>query len=161
MTYDFKLSCILPASAEAVYDAWLDSACHGAMTGAPASIGKRVGEPYSAWDGYIVGKTLELIPGRRIVQSWRSADFGSLDPDSTITVELEPTKTGTRLTLTHAGVPDDQTDYENGGWRDFYFSPMKAYFARENEPQPLGTRSPKPAAQSSARERATRSSGKA
>jgi hypothetical protein len=26
MTYDFKLSCTLPASPEAVYDAWLDSA---------------------------------------------------------------------------------------------------------------------------------------
>ena len=26
MTYDFKLSCTLPASPEVVYDAWLDSA---------------------------------------------------------------------------------------------------------------------------------------
>ncbi len=132
MTYDFKLSCTLPASPEAVYDAWLDSACHSAMTGAPAKIGKRVGDPYSAWDGYIAGKTLELVPGRRIVQSWRTSDFLHGDPNSTITVELEPTKTGTRLTLTHSDVPDDQTDYESGGWRDFYFSPMKAYFAREN-----------------------------
>ena len=122
MTYDFNLSCTLPASPEAVYDAWLDSACHGAMTGAPATIGKRVGEPYAAWDGYITGKTLELVPGRRIVQSWRTSEFEESDPDSTVTVDLEPTKTGTRLT---------QTDYENGGWRDFYFSPMKAYFARE------------------------------
>ncbi len=132
MTYDFKLSCTLPASPEAVYDAWLDSECHSAMTGAPAKIGKRVGDSYAAWDGYIAGKTLELVPGRRIVQSWRTSEFSHRDPDSTITVELEPTKTGTRLTLTHSGVPDDQTDYENGGWRDFYFSPMKAYFAREN-----------------------------
>ncbi len=133
MTYDFKLSCTLPASPEAVYDAWLDSACHGAMTGAPATIGKRVGEPYAAWDGYITGTTLELVPGRRIVQSWRTSEFADADPDSTVAVDLEPTKTGTRLTLTHSGVPDGQTDYENGGWRDFYFSPMKAYFARENQ----------------------------
>ncbi len=150
MTYDFKLSCTLPASPEAVYDAWLNSACHGAMTGSPARIGKRVGEPYAAWDGYIVGATLELVPGRRIVQSWRTSDFASNDRDSTITVELEPTKTGTRLTLTHTGVPDGQTDYENGGWRDFYFSPMKAYFARENRPKPATKRSPRPSAQSSA-----------
>jgi activator of HSP90 ATPase len=132
MTYDFKLSCTLPASPEAVYEAWLDSACHGAMTGAPAAIGGRVGEPYSAWDGYITGKALELVPGKRIVQSWRTSEFEESDPDSTVTIDLEPTKSGTRLTLTHNGVPDGQTDYENGGWRDFYFSPMKAYFAREN-----------------------------
>ena len=69
MTYDFKLSCTLPAGPEAVYDAWLDSAAHSAMTGARAKIVKRVGGPYSAWDGYITGKTVELIPGKRIVQS--------------------------------------------------------------------------------------------
>ena len=132
MTYDFKLSCTLPASPAAVDDAWLDSRRHCAMTGAPAKIGGRVGEPCAAWDSYITGKTLELVPGRRIVQSWRTSDFGEADPDSTIAVDLEPTKTGTRLTLTHSGVPEGQTDYENGGWRDFYFSPMQAYFAREN-----------------------------
>ena len=133
MTYEFKLTCTLPASPEAVYDAWLDSARHSAMTGAPATISNRVGEPYAAWDGYITGRTLELVPGRRIVQSWRTSEFEESDPDSTVTVDLAPTKTGTRLTLAHCGVPDGQTDYENGGWRDFYFSPMKAYFARKNQ----------------------------
>jgi activator of HSP90 ATPase len=131
MTYDFKLTCALPATPEAIYDAWLDSARHTAMTGAPAQIGAGVGDVYSAWDGYIVGKTLELVPGKRIVQSWRTTDFADEDPDSTIAIELEPTGTGARLTLLHCGVPDDHTDYENGGWRDFYFEPMKAYFLGE------------------------------
>jgi uncharacterized protein YndB with AHSA1/START domain len=131
MTYDFKLSCTLPASPEAVYDAWLDSAAHSAMTGARAKIVKGVGGAYSAWDGYITGKTVELIPGQRIVQSWRTTEFAGDDPDSTITVELAPVRTGARLTLTHSGVPDRQTSYEDGGWHDNYFAPMKAHFARE------------------------------
>ena len=131
MTYDFKLTCTLPATPEAVYDAWLDSAAHSAMTGGAAKISKRVGGAYSAWDGYITGKTLELIPGKRIVQSWRTSKFAASDPDSTIAVELEQTKAGTRLTLTHSGVPDGQTSYESGGWQDNYFTPMKAYFARK------------------------------
>ncbi len=76
-------------------------------------------------------RLLELVPGKRIVQSWRTTDFANSDPDSTIVIELEPAKTGTRLTLFHNGAPDDQTDYEHGGWKDFYFVPMKAYFARE------------------------------
>src|SRR5262249_39651787 len=100
MTYDFKLSCTLPAAPEVVYDAWLDSAAHGDMTGGAAKIDNRVGGPYSAWDGYITGKTLELIPGKRIVQSWRTSEFGSDDSDSTVIVELEPTKGGARLKLT-------------------------------------------------------------
>jgi uncharacterized protein YndB with AHSA1/START domain len=128
MTYDYKLTCILPAEPEAVYAAWLDSEAHSAMTGARATIGAGVGSHYTAWDGYIHGETLELVPGRRIVQSWRTSEFADDDPDSTIIVELEVTKTGTRLTLTHNGVPDGQTSYEEHGWRDFYFAPMKAYF---------------------------------
>ena len=131
MTYNFRLSCVLPASPEAVYDAWLDGAKHSAMTGAEAKIVKRVGGAHSAWDGYITGKTVELVPGKRIVQSWRTTEFADSDPDSTITVELAPTKAGARLTLTHSGVPDGQTSYEHGGWQDNYFVPMKAYFARE------------------------------
>jgi activator of HSP90 ATPase len=130
VTYDFKLSCTLPASPQDIYDAWLDSATHSAMTGAGAKIAKRVGGSFGAWNGYITGKTVELIPGRRIVQSWRTTEFADDDPDSTITVELKPAKTGTRLTLTHRGVPDGETSYENGGWEDNYFAPMKAYFAR-------------------------------
>ena len=131
MPYGYTLSCTLPAAPEAVYEAWMDSARHAAMTGAPAEVGKTVGEAHSAWDGYITGRTLELVPGKRIVQSWRTTDFADGDPDSMIVVGLEPTEAGTLLTLAHSGVPDEQTDYENGGWRDFYFGPMKAYFSSE------------------------------
>jgi activator of HSP90 ATPase len=126
MTYDFTLECDLPAPPSAVYEAWLDSGAHSAMTGGEARIEKRVGGAYTAWDGYISGKTLELTPGERIVQSWRTTRFTPADADSTITIHLF--KAGTRLTLSHKGVPDGHTSYEKGGWRDFYFKPMKAYF---------------------------------
>ena len=130
MSYEFELVCELPASPQAVYDAWLSSAGHSAMTGAKAKASKKVGAAYSAWDGYIVGRNLELAEGERIVQSWRTSEFAPSDPDSTITVTLTAHGDGARLSLRHAGVPDGQTAYENGGWRDFYFEPMKAYFAR-------------------------------
>jgi activator of HSP90 ATPase len=148
MAYDFTLSCTLPAKPETVYDAWLDSASHAAMTGGAAEIERCVGGAYSAWDGYITGRTLELIPGKRIIQSWRTSEFDDDDPDSTIIVELAPTKTGARLTLTHRGVPDGQTDYEKGGWQENYFAPMRAYFGvAKSETKPTG----KPAAKGSMR----------
>ena len=129
MSYAFKLSCTLPCAPEAVYDAWLTSSSHGAMTGGAAKTSKKVGADHTAWDGYITGKNVELTPGRRIVQSWRTREFPDDHPDSTITLTLSPVKSGTRMTLSHSGVPDGQTSYEQGGWRDHYFTPMKAYFA--------------------------------
>jgi uncharacterized protein YndB with AHSA1/START domain len=130
MTYDFKLICTLPAPPEVVYEAWLDSKGHTAMTGGEAKMSKRVGAAVSAWDGYITGKNIELVKGRRIIQSWRTTQFTEADPDSIITVTLAPTKTGSRLTLHHAKVPDGQTSYEKGGWQENYFKPMKDYFAK-------------------------------
>jgi activator of HSP90 ATPase len=133
MTYDFKLSCALPATPQAVYDAWLESAAHGAMTGGAAKRRSQDRQarrpPLQRLGGCITGKTLELIPGKRIVQSWRTSQFAAKDPDSTITIELTPTKTGMQLTLIHSGVPDGQTNYESGSSQDYYFAPMKAYFA--------------------------------
>ncbi len=75
------------------------------------------------------GANLELVPGERIVQSWRSTEFAEADKDSKITVTLKPVAGGTKLTLLHTSVPDGQTGYQDG-WRESYFEPMKAYFAK-------------------------------
>lgn len=83
-----------------------------------------------AWNGYITGRNLELIPGERIVQSWRTKQFTDEHEDSIITVTLEEVEGGTLLTLVHSNVPDGQTSYEQGGWRQHYFEPMMEYFAR-------------------------------
>ena len=130
MAYDFELSTELPATPEAVYEAWMSSQGHTAMTGAAAKVDARPGGSFEAWDGYIRGKTIELEPGRRIVQTWRTSEFADSDPDSEIEVLLEPIGSGTRLALRHRNVPDDQLDYENGGWEENYFEPMADYFSR-------------------------------
>jgi activator of HSP90 ATPase len=92
-----------------------------------AEIDPRPGGAFQAWDGYITGTTLELEPGRRIVQSWRTSDFAPDDPDSRIEVLLEPAAEGTLFTLHHTNIPDGQSGYEEG-WRDNYFDPMRAFF---------------------------------
>ncbi len=129
MTYDFELSDTIPAQPRQVYDAWMSSEGHSAMTGAEAEVDPSIGGAFEAWDGYITGATLELVPGQLIRQSWRTADFGEEDEDSTIEVTFEPDGAGTLVTIRHRDVPSDQRDYEEGGWQDNYFEPMKAYFS--------------------------------
>lgn len=129
MPYSFEVSDVLPATPRDIYEAWLSSDGHSAMTGAPAHVEAVVGGELDAWDGYIVGRTLELEPFGRIVQSWRTSEFADGDADSTIEVLLEPVPDGTRITIRHSGVPDGQTGYELGGWQESYFDPMKEYFS--------------------------------
>jgi activator of HSP90 ATPase len=126
----FKLSAVIPAPRKKLYDAWLDSKAHGAFTGSKAAIQAKIGGRFTAWDGYISGKTLELKPSRLIVQSWRTTEFPAGAPDSRLELRFEDAATGTHLTLTHSELPPDQAANYKTGWRDFYFTPMRAWFAK-------------------------------
>jgi activator of HSP90 ATPase len=144
MAFKFTVSETFPATPRAVYDAWLDGRRHSEMTGGAASGSAKVGTPFTAWDGYIRGRNLELETGRRIVQSWRTTEFGDDDPDSKITLTLKPVDGGTKLILLHTNIPDGQGGYKQG-WIDHYFVPMKEYFAkakrRRTAPTPRSRRS--------------------
>ncbi len=124
---EFTVSDIIPASAAEIYKAWLSSDGHTSMTGGEANCSDEVNGEFEAWDGYISGRNLELEQNRRIVQSWRTSQFGESEPDSQIEVTLEAVEGGTRVTLHHTEVPDD-CDHYRGGWQDHYFDPMKAHF---------------------------------
>jgi len=130
MTTRFRLTAIIPATPRQIYDAWLDSRGHRAMTGGKARQSAKIGAAFTAWDGYISGTNLELVAGKRIVQAWRTTRFTAADKDSKITVTLKAMKSGTRVTLTHSGVPDGHTGYQDGGWQTHYFEPMQKYFAK-------------------------------
>ena len=65
MRNGFKLSAVIPAKPSEIYKMWLSSKGHSAMTGSTAKVTGKVGGKFSAWDGYIFGKTLELEPERR------------------------------------------------------------------------------------------------
>jgi uncharacterized protein YndB with AHSA1/START domain len=135
MPYAFTLTTTIPASAQEIYDAWLDSRAHSQMTGGDASMTDEVGAEVTAWNGYITGRNLALVPAERIVQAWRTTKFTDEHEDSIITLTLEEVDDGTLLTLVHSNVPDGQTTYEGGGWQQHYFEPMKAYFSK-----PAGSR---------------------
>ena len=128
MSEKIRCSVILPASAEEIYTAWLDSKKHGAFTGDKAKIDAKVGGKFTAWGGYILGKTLELEPFKRIVQAWRTTDFPEEAPDSKLEVVLEAEGKGTCFTLFHSNITDGQGDEYLKGWEDYYFEPMKAFF---------------------------------
>jgi len=110
-----------------IYKAWLDSDTHTNMTGGEAHCGNQVGDTFTAWDGYITGKNLELTPNKEIVQAWRTSEFDESDEDSKLTVRLVEIENGTEMTLIHTNIPEGQTQYKQG-WVDHYFEPMKKYF---------------------------------
>lgn len=129
MTLEFEVFDFFDATPQQVYEAWLNSDAHAAMTGGSADISNHVGGEFEAWDGYIQGKNLELDYGTRIVQSWRTVEFNDYEQDSQIEVLFEKVGEQTRVTIRHTNLPQHGEQYKQG-WIDNYFEPMKAYFEK-------------------------------
>jgi uncharacterized protein YndB with AHSA1/START domain len=125
-----RVSCVVPTTPHAVWSAWLDSGQHTAFTGSKAVIDSAVGGKFTAWDGYIQGKNLQLDLGRRIIQSWRTTEFPKGDGDSRLEIHFEPVFDGTRITILHSDIPEGQGEKYKSGWNDHYFQPMRAYFGK-------------------------------
>ena len=115
------------ASPEVVYDALMSGPKHAAFTGAAAKVAAKKGGSFEAWDGYIRGKNLELVPGERIVQSWRASDFPAEYPDSTLEIDLTPESGGTKLRLRHTQLPEKRVELYHSGWHDHYWQPLRAW----------------------------------
>lgn len=123
-----RQSTFIPASPDKVYEALMDSKKHSAFTGDTALISPRVGGTFSTFGGYAAGENLELVPGKKIVQSWRANDWPA-GVVSRCTFALSKTKNGTKLTFTQTGVPDDQFQSIRQGWIDYYWKPLQEFFS--------------------------------
>jgi uncharacterized protein YndB with AHSA1/START domain len=126
MSETTTVSRIIPAPAERIFNAWLDAHDHAGMTGAGASAGDD--GAFTAWDGYISGRTVGQTPNRRIEQAWRTTEFPAGASDSSLVVDLEEVPGGTRVTLTHSNIPEGQASGYEKGWDEYYFEPMTKYF---------------------------------
>ena len=83
---EFEISDVFSVPPQVVFDTWLDSEGHAAMIGSPASASGEMGGEFTAHDGYITGKNLELVPGTLIRQSWRTQEFDDTDQDSQLEI---------------------------------------------------------------------------
>jgi activator of HSP90 ATPase len=114
---------------KALYDLYMDAKKHSAATGSPAKISGKVGGSFSAHNGYITGKNLQLLKNKLIVQTWRAQDWNKDDLDSTFIIALKPKGNDVVLQAVHANVPDEQAKGIDKGWHEFYWEPWKKYLA--------------------------------
>ncbi|MEI6388862.1 MAG: SRPBCC domain-containing protein [Spirochaetota bacterium] len=124
-----RLKAEFAVSALELYSAWLDPLLHGSMSyGGEAHIEAVIGGAFDCGDGYISGKNLELDPGARILQSWRTTDFAGDQAETLLELSFQDSTSGCTLTLVHTGFPAEQVDEYRQGWEEYYLRPMKVYF---------------------------------
>jgi uncharacterized protein YndB with AHSA1/START domain len=139
----FQLEMVVAAEPQRVFSTWMDSREHAAFTGG----GEAVVEPWAggrfiAWDGYIHGILLGVDEGRRIVQTWRTAEFAPESRDSRVVVEFEAARGGTRVVVRHSDLPPSHLKRYEKGWMEHYLKPLARYFAKGAKQKTPSPRAP-------------------
>jgi uncharacterized protein YndB with AHSA1/START domain len=66
------------------------------------------------------GRFLELVPDERVVFTWGWLGNEQLPPgSSTVEIELVPDGEGTLVRLTHRGLPAEEMQIHEAGWRHY------------------------------------------
>ena len=124
---------IIPqVSPQQVYEAYVDPKKHGEFTESKATGKPAVGGKFTAWDGYIFGKYLELEAGKRVVQEWTTTDWEEGYPASKLELTFCEVSKGTEIVMVHSNVPKEQADEVEQGWTEFYWEPLKKYFKEQS-----------------------------
>jgi len=84
---------------EDAFDAYLNPALHGQITGTPVTIAAKAGAEFKAFDGALMGRILQVEPKRLIVQAWRSSNWKATDIDSTLILMFSKTDAAERRSI--------------------------------------------------------------
>jgi activator of HSP90 ATPase len=122
---DFKKYYIINATPDEVYKALTNKNSIRLWTGEAAEMSTEPDSEFSMWEGAIVGKNLEFIEGKKIVQQWY---FDGQPEKSIVTFLLHEDKKGTSVELKHTNIPDEEYDNFVEGWDESYFAELKEFF---------------------------------
>lgn len=122
---DFKKYYILSATPEEVFAALTNPATIQLWSGDPATMSTEPGSEFSLWEGNIVGKNIEFVKDKKIVQQWY---FGDQEEESIVTMKLFPDKNKTSLELRHTNIPDEDFDEIVAGWNNVYLGSLIEFY---------------------------------
>lgn len=122
---DYKNYYIIAAPPEELYKALTNPATLQLWTGEKAEMSTEAGSEFALWDESIVGKNLEFVENRKIVQQWY---FGEQEPASIVTIILHPHKQGTSVELRHTNIPDEDYNEIVEGWDEVYFGSLAEFY---------------------------------
>ena len=92
----------------------------------------------SMFGGDIRGLNVELVPGKRVVQAWRSSAWPQ-GVYSIVRFELAAAGKETKLTFDQAGYPEGAHEMLDGGWHQMYWEPMNAMLSGKPMPRDAPT----------------------
>jgi activator of HSP90 ATPase len=118
----------IAADPQRVYQCLLVTEQFAAFSGRPARIDAQEGGAFTLFEGWIVGRNIELIPGERVVQAWRPTHWNA-GIYSIARFELKTVGRATKIIFDHTGFPEGDYDSLLSGWNGHYWDPLAKFLA--------------------------------
>jgi uncharacterized protein YndB with AHSA1/START domain len=127
MAYDLTLEFILSAKPKRVMQLLTDTGLIRKWSGGEAILGQKEGGAFEMFDGWVSGNVLK-VADRELAYTWLSTDWPEGTKPSEVHYILEDDEAGTKLTLHHHGLPDEEEmNSHKTGWAEFFFDPLEDY----------------------------------
>ena len=124
---DITKTYLIAAPIDEVWRALTDPAAMEEWGAGAADMDAEPGGEFSQWSGDIRGTVQEIEPPARLVEEWYGGEWAE---PSIATFTLTPVRGGTRVSLQHTNVPDDEAADFDAGWDDYYFGPIRETLER-------------------------------
>ncbi len=122
---DYKNYYIIKSTPDQVYLGLTNPLTIHLWSGEEAEMEDKEGSEFSLFEGSIVGRNIELVPGKKIVQQWYFGDDG---PESIVTILLHPKGEYTSLELRHKNIPEQDYDDIVEGWNEVYMERLIEFY---------------------------------
>lgn len=115
----------IKATPEEVFTAITNPFTIELWSGYPAQMEAREGTEFSIFEGEIAGRNIKISENKELVQEWY---FGDRQEESIVTISLKPHQSGTKVSLEHTNVPDEEAEEFEEGWNVTYWGAIKEFF---------------------------------
>jgi len=123
----------LPVGASTVFNALTDPERQREWTGTQATGEAATGNEFSLFDKYVIGRYLELQPGRRLLFEWQTASWPKDAPPSIVEITLEEEGQATNIILVQSLISPGDIQSIKKEWANLYWRPLRAYFEKMNQ----------------------------
>ena len=119
---------VIKANRKRVYEVLTDTEQFRKLSrGLATEISRQAGGAFSLFGGVITGRHIELVPGERIVQAWRSE--WAPGEYSIARFVLKDQGSDTKIVFDHTGFPQGTAEHLATGWKTHYWDGLARYFA--------------------------------
>lgn len=127
MGFDLSIETTLSGTPERVMELLTDPLLIRKWSGGDAVLEQKEGGRFGMFDGWVSGNVLKCT-GSELAFTWKTTDWNEGAQASEVHILLAADEAGTKVTLTHTGLPDEnERDSHKTGWMDFFFDPLEDY----------------------------------